>query len=79
MSFAPSSFFRSSIQSMGGCMGFSGETAVKCTLALLARAENSTLQALSLVRKAKSSSSRLGWWILSTLAPISFSSSSFLI
>ena len=79
VSLAPWSFFRSSMHSIGGCLGFSRGMEVKCTRAELARAENSTLKAASLVRKATTSSSRLGWWILSTRPPRSFSSSSFLM
>ena len=41
-SFAPSSFLRSSMHSMGGCLGFSRGMVVKCTRAELALAENST-------------------------------------
>ena len=44
-SLAPCSFLRSSIHSMGGCLGFSRGMAVKCTRAELALAENSTLYA----------------------------------
>ena len=43
VSLAPWSFFRSSMHSMGGCLGFSRGMVVKCTRAELARAENSTL------------------------------------
>ena len=57
---APHSFLRSSMQSMGGCAGFSTGYSVKWMRAELAEAESSSLRFWFLPRIAKISISRAG-------------------
>ena len=57
--------FRRSMQNIGGALGFSTVTCVRCTLARSAAQENSTFAPPVRPRKATSSSSRVGWWIFS--------------
>ena len=55
---------------MGGSAGFSGEAPVRCSRGAVGLAANSSFSRLSRPRRCRIRVSRLGWWILSTRAPV---------